>query len=160
MNLNLKLGGLFIMAMGLLGGIIHGYAENMEPGQASDFSAVKYYTNSAQVMIRTSGTEATQVGDLFVIKQFKLESFALDGHLLWVATAPECLIDQMHDTANSASHLFFQSGDGKMHLDGDGFLWRQKESLLTISNHVHTVLNSGLSEALSPKRNSTTKSKP
>ena len=33
-----------------------------------------------------------------------------------------------------------QTGDGKFRVEGDGFLWRQNDSFLTISNHVHTVI--------------------
>jgi hypothetical protein len=33
-----------------------------------------------------------------------------------------------------------QTGDAQLRIDGKGFLWRQSESLLTISNQVRTVI--------------------
>jgi hypothetical protein len=42
--------------------------------------------------------------------------------------------------ANSPGHLQVQTGDGKFRVEGDGFLWRQSDSFLTISNNVRTVV--------------------
>ena len=36
--------------------------------------------------------------------------------------------------------LKLQTGDGKYRVEGEGFLWRQSDSFLTISNHVRTVI--------------------
>ena len=139
--------GLFAGASLFLAGTMIGQPENLVPGQASDFSAVEYFPNSQQIHIRTSGSEGSQVGDtLYLVKNFKLEWFASDGHLQQVATAPECLIDQVKNTANSASHLVLQSGDGKTRVEGDGFLWRQTEQWLTISNHLFQVTDSSLAK--------------
>jgi hypothetical protein len=66
--------------------------------------------------------------------------FAEDGKLEWIVTAPECVYDSVNFTANSAGPLQLQTGDGKIRVDGDGFLWRQNDSFLTISNHVQTVI--------------------
>jgi hypothetical protein len=33
-----------------------------------------------------------------------------------------------------------RSGDGTMNIDGEGFLWRQNDSLFIISNRVETVI--------------------
>ena len=47
---------------------------------------------------------------------------------------------QSNGTASSAGHLQVQTGDGKIRVEGDGFLWRQNDSFLTISNRVSTVI--------------------
>ena len=39
--------------------------------------------------------------------------------------------------------MVMNSGDGRFHVEGDGFMWQQNEMTLTISNHVHTVLKMG-----------------
>jgi hypothetical protein len=39
--------------------------------------------------------------------------------------------------------LQVQTGDGKIRVEGEGFLWRQSDSFLTISNRVSTVLVPG-----------------
>ena len=54
--------------------------------------------------------------------------------------APECVYDTLNGVANSPGHLQLRTGDGNFRVEGDGFLWRQDDALLTISNHVHTVI--------------------
>ena len=147
-------------AVFLILGTLLCHTEDMEPGQTSGFSAVEYYPNSEQIRVRTSGAEGTQVGEQYLVTQFKLEWFAPDGHLVWVATAPQCLLDQATLVASSPSHLTLQTGDGKMRLDGDGFLWQQKESSLTISNHLVQVSDSALARTGTVKTSAPKKSKP
>ncbi len=110
------------------------------------FTSVEYFEqpNQTRMKSRLSGTEAQPLpGGLLVIKQLKLETFSPGGDTNVIVTAPECVYDTQHNSANSAGHLQLQSGDGKIRTDGDGFLWRQDDSFLTISNHVHTVIESG-----------------
>ena len=91
-----------------------------------------------------SGAEAQPLpGGILIIKQLKLETFHTNGTPQAVVEAPECIYDTVNDTANSAGHLHLQNGDGTLRTDGDGFLWRQEDSSLTISNHVHTVIVTG-----------------
>ena len=46
----------------------------------------------------------------------------------------------LNGTASSAGRLQVQYRDGKIRVEGEGFLWRQSDSFLTISNHVSTVI--------------------
>ncbi len=115
-------------------------------GHTRDFTYVEYFAqpNPTQMKSRLSGAEAQPLpGGLLIIKQFKLETFNTNGSPQVVANAPECIYDTLHNTANSAGHLQLQSGDGKIRTEGDGFLWRQDVSFLTISNQVHTVIETG-----------------
>ena len=90
---------------------------------------------------RLSGAEAQpQAGGLLVVQQLKLETFTVDGKLELIVRAPECVYDTFNHMANSPGHLKAQTGDGKFRVEGDGFLWRQNDSFLTISNNVHTVI--------------------
>ncbi len=110
------------------------------------FTSVEYFAqpNQTRMKSRLSGAEAQpEPGGLLVIKQLKLETFNTNGSAQAVIEAPDCVYDTQHNTANSAGHLRLRSGDGKIRTDGDGFLWRQDDSLLTISNHVHTVIETG-----------------
>jgi hypothetical protein len=120
-----------------------GFAQPNGVGGADDFTSVEYFEapHAQQIRSRLSGAQALpQTGGLLVIKQLKLEMFAADGKLEWIVTAPECVYDTLNFTANSAGPLQLQTGDGKIRVDGDGFLWRQNDSFLTISNHVQTVI--------------------
>jgi len=117
-----------------------------QPGAASHargFTSVEYYPSPLrqQMKSRLSGSEAQPLaGGLLVIKQLKLETFNTNGGPQAVIEAPDCVYDTLHYTATSAGHVQLQNGDGKIRTEGDGFLWRQEDSFLTISNHVRTVI--------------------
>jgi len=118
---------------------------------ANNFTSTEYYgpTNQQQIKSILSGAEALpQPGGLLIIKQLKLEMFNPDGELEWVVNAPECVYDTFKGVANSPGHLEVRTGDGKFRVEGDGFLWRQSDSFLTISNRVRTVI-----EVSSEKKN-------
>jgi hypothetical protein len=114
--------------------------------QANNFTSTEYYgpTNQQQIKSILSGAEALpQPGGLLIIKQLKLEMFSPAGRLEWVVNAPECVYDTFKGVANSPGHLEVRSGDGKFRTEGDGFLWRQSEQKLTISNNVCSVVENG-----------------
>jgi len=122
---------------------VRGGAQPTAMSHATDFTSVEYYAppNQTQMKSRLSGAEAQpQAGGLLIIKQLKLETFGTNGHPQAVVEAPECVYDTLHYTASSAGHLRLQNGDGKIRVEGDGFLWRQDDSFLTISNRVRTVI--------------------
>jgi len=113
---------------------------------ANGFSSTEYYEPPHQQQIKSimSGAEALpQPGGLLIIKQLKLETFNLDGKLEITIMAPECIYDTLNSVANSPGHLQVRTGDGKIQLEGDGFLWRQSDTFLTISNNVRTVIENG-----------------
>ena len=123
-----------------------GRAQLNGPRHASDFTSVEYFEPPHQQRIKSilSGAEALpQPGGLLIIKQLKLKTYDLDGKLGIIIQAPECVYDTLKGLANSPGHLQVRTGDGGFHVEGDGFLWRQNDSLLTISNHVHTVIENG-----------------
>jgi len=122
-------------------------AQQAAEGQASDFSSVQYFDapNEKQMKFRLSGTEASpEAGGLLEIKQFKLEMFDTNGVTQAVVEAPECVYDMQKGVANSAGHLKMRTGDENLQIEGDGFLWRQTNQWLTISNHVQTVIKGAL----------------
>jgi len=121
-------------------------AQSNVVSHASDFTSVEYYAapNQQQMKSRLSGAEAQPLpGGLLAIKQLQLETFELNGKPEIVVNAPECLYDQLNGTASSPGRLQVQTGDGKIRVEGEGFLWRQSDSFLTISNRVSTVLVPG-----------------
>jgi hypothetical protein len=120
---------------------------------ASSFTSVEYFDapNQRQVKTRLSGAEAHPLpGGLLEVKQLKLESFATNGRPQVIITAPNCVYDQMNELAASPGHLQLRSGDGKFRLEGDGFLWRQADSFLTISNNVQTVIETAPEKKTAP----------
>jgi hypothetical protein len=112
-------------------------------GSASKFSSVEYFATPHQQQMRTrvSGAEATPLPDgLIRITQLQIERFGEDGKLEIVINAPDCVYDTMNGTASSPGLVKMQTGDGNFRETGDGFLWRQSESSLTISNNVRSVI--------------------
>jgi hypothetical protein len=111
------------------------------------FTYVEYFPapNQTRVKTRLSGAEAQPLpGGLLVIKQARLGTFNTNGSPQAMAEAPECVYDTVNRTANSAGHLWMQSGDGRIRIEGDGFLWRQDDSFLTISNHVDSAIKTSV----------------
>jgi len=130
---------------------VHAQQNGIE--HANNFLSTEYYgpTNQQQIKSILSGAEALpQPGGLLIIKQLKLEMFNPDGKLEWVVNAPECVYDTFKGVASSPGHLEVRSGDGKFRTDGEGFLWRQSEQKLNISNNVCTVIENGATITIKP----------
>jgi len=124
-----------------------------QSGHATEFTTTEYWDAPHQQQIKTilSGAEAQpQPGGLLIIKQLKLRTFDLDGSLKIIVTAPECIYDTMGGTASSGGPLQLQNGDGTFRVEGEGFLWRQTNSLLTISNQVRTRIETGAKPTIKP----------
>jgi len=122
-----------------------------QDGHASDFTTTEYFPGQKQVKTILSGAEAIpRTGGLLIIKQLKLQKFNTDGKLECIVTAPECIYDTKGCTASSAGPLQLQNGDGKFQVAGEGFLWRQTNSFLTISNQVRTRIENGATANIKP----------
>ena len=135
----------FAMAAAFLLAAAGARAQLPPAGYITNFSSVVYYEppNDQQVKMRLSGAEAASLpGALVDLKKMKVEKFDPGGKLEAVVEAPQCFYSLLDGVANSAGHLELKSGDGKFRIrtEGDGFLWQQNEQSLTISNHVHTVI--------------------
>jgi hypothetical protein len=112
-------------------------------GHATDFTSNQYFKppNQKQVAMRLSGLSASPLpGGLLSITDLKIEMFETSGKIQAIMQAPQCTFAPFEGLASSAGHLELQTGDGSMRTTGDGFLWRQSDNSLTISNHVHTVI--------------------
>jgi lipopolysaccharide transport protein LptA len=132
---------IFILLPVLL--ISNGRAQQSGLSHASNFTSIEYFEapNQRQMKTRLTGAEALPLaGGLLVIKQLTLETFEPVGKLEFTVGAPECIYDALKGAANSAGRLQMQTGDGTIRVEGDGFLWRQNDSLLTISNNVRTTI--------------------
>ena len=124
-------------------GFFPAQAQPATTGHANDFSSVEYFEPPYQTVMksRLSGAEAQpQAGGLLEIKQLRLETFDSNGMPGLIVKAPHCVYDVMHGVASSPGHLRLETADASSHIEGDGFLWRQTNSVLTISNNVKTVI--------------------
>ena len=121
----------------------HGQMQSLPIGGATDFTSDAYFDApyEQQVKVRLTGAQAAPLpGGLLDVKKLKVEMFNPGGRLEMVVRAPQCSYAPLDGVARSAGHLELQSGDGKFRVEGEGFLWRQNDSLLTISNRVRTVI--------------------
>ena len=131
-------GGLIFLA-----GPLDGFGQQEVLGNATDFTSDEYFQppNQQRVKMRLTGTSASPLpGGILDITNLKIETFNLNGQTQAVVTAPECLYAQYDGVASSAGHLELRTADGKIDITGDGFLWRQSDNSLTISNNVHSVV--------------------
>jgi hypothetical protein len=113
---------------------------------ATEFSSEQYFDepNQQQVKLRFSGASVAPLpGGLQEVSKVRIEMFGTNGLTRAVAEAPQCELSVFDNVASSSGRLVMRSGDGKFHIEGDGFQWRQNEMTLIISNNVHTVLKLG-----------------
>ena len=108
------------------------------------FTSAQYFEapNEQKIKMRVSGAEATPLPDtLMAVKQLKLEMFSTNGTPEVVVKAPQCTYAPLSGVASSAGQLELIALGGKLRVAGEGFLWRQGEGTLSISNRVHTTID-------------------
>jgi len=111
-----------------------------------DFSLPQNYgpPHETQMKSLLQGAEAvSQEGGGILIQKLKLQTFREDGVGEFVLQADNCLYDPKRHHASSPGPLEMRTADGRFSTAGEGFLWRETESTLIISNRVHTVIHTG-----------------
>ena len=130
------------LALALVGGPAHAQRLLEGSGKLAQYYGAPYQTRmkwlleGARVQPLTNG--------LFLITDAKLQTFGLQGERELAVQTPQCLTDTRQGTVSSPGPLRAQFADGKFALEGEGFLWRQTNSDLIISNGVRTVLHPDL----------------
>ncbi len=79
--------------------------------------------------------------DLTLLIQAELEMFQTNGQRQLLVRAPQCFYDRARASANSAGPMSAETADGKFTIEGQGFLWRETNASLFISNHVHSLVH-------------------
>jgi hypothetical protein len=118
-------------------------AQQVLSGWGKDFSVPEYYDPPLQNQMKSllmGAAAQPQTNGTFLIKGARLETYRESGEREIIAFAPECVYDPASRTASSASRLQVQTGDGQFSIQGEGFLWRQTNSNLIISNAVRTTI--------------------
>jgi hypothetical protein len=117
-------------------------------GHATNFTSVAYFEppNEQAVKFRLTGAEAIPLpGAQLDLRKMKVEKFATDGKLEATVLAPQCFYS-LDGVVNSSGPVEFNSGDGKLRVEGEGFVWQQTNMSLVISNRVRTVIKAGISK--------------
>ena len=105
--------------------------------------------NEAQVKTLLEGARARQHSDrIWAITEARLKTFRTNGEPEMLAAAPFCLYDTTRQTVSSSGPVQIQSADQVFLLEGRGFLLRQTNSTLSISNQVHTRISNPVHTAM------------
>jgi len=115
-------------------------------GASTNMTSVMYFEppNDQHVRLRLTGAEMTPLPQaMYEVKKMKIEQYALGGKLEVVAEAPNCTYAPEDEIASSPGHLDVKLLDGKISVQGEGFLYREADQILMISNQVHTVIKTG-----------------
>lgn len=142
-----------VLAVGF-GLVVIGCAAQQFPlGRFRDFSLPEYYDapHEKQMKSLLQGDEAEAMGkDSILIRQLQLKTFREDGAGEFILRARDCLYNTQKRSAASPGPLEMKTADGRFFTEGEGFLWEENESLLTISNRVHTIIRVGQTEPSTP----------
>lgn len=123
------------------------------PGRIKDFSLPEYFSppNENQLRSLLQGAEAELRPDnTIVIYKLHAITFRQTGELELEINAPVCHYNPADHVAYSSNALEVRTGDSRLKVRGEGFLWQQHEAILIISNHVHCILRTISTRSMAP----------
>jgi lipopolysaccharide export system protein LptA len=136
---------LVVLALGLALFPPLGRAQPVVSGQGLKFSEYYDPPHETQMKWLLEGARAERQPDgRFLVTQAKWRTFRVNGEGELNVEAPQCFYDSSQRTISSSGPLHVQTADGKFSIDGVGFLYRQTNSTLLVSNRVHSILHPGL----------------
>lgn len=133
---------LVVLALGLAMLPWPGRAQPIVGGQRFKFSEYYDPPHETQMKSLLEGAQAQREPDgRVLVTEAKWRTFRVSGEGELAAEAPQCFYDQGQRTVSSSGPLHVETADGKFSIDGEGFLWRQTNSVLLVSNRVHTIVH-------------------
>ena len=115
------------------------------------FKSAEYYPapNETQMKSLLEGASVQPQPDgRVLVTEAKYRTFRTNSEVELSVEAPQCFYDQDQRTISSSGPLHMQIANGLFSIEGEGFLWQQTNSMLMVSNRVHTILHP---ELLSPQ---------
>jgi lipopolysaccharide transport protein LptA len=134
-----------VLALGLALSLRPGRAQPVVGGQGLKFT--EYYDPPHETQLKSvleCSQAQRQPDGRYLITAAKYRTFRVTGEGELAVEAPQCTYDQGQRSVSSAGPLQAQSADAKFSIEGEGFLYRQTNSTLLVSNRVHTVVHSDL----------------
>ncbi len=114
-------------------------------GQGLKFTEYHEAPRETQMKWILEGAKAQRQPDgRYLITEAKYRTFRETGEGEMSVEAPQCIYDQSQRSISSSGPLHVQTLDGKLSIEGEGFLWQQTNSTLQVSNRVHTIIHAGL----------------
>jgi len=142
--------GLLVL-LGFAGGGARGQQVQRRPDLLEGSGKLAEYYGPPNQMRMKSLLEWTRgqplTNGLWLMTEPRLQTFGVQGERTLGVQAPQCIVDRRGGavrTVSSSCPLQAQLADGKFSISGTGFLWRETNSDLFISNNVHTVLHPDL----------------
>lgn len=132
-----------MMLMALVSVLLAAEQRHAPPGHFTDLSWPEFYdapSNPPMKSLLQGADVFPQTNGQFLVKGLKIQTFREDGTGEFVLGARDCMYDASLRTAASAGPLEIRTADGRFLTRGEGFLWQQSASVLTISNRVRTVI--------------------
>lgn len=131
----------------LAGGLAPAAEPPVLPGVVlKDFVWPDYYPppRDKQLRFRLQAAEATPAEGAWVrVRQVTLERFSPQGQNELRVRADDCQFHTGTEEAHSPGPLELELQTGRLRLEGVGFLWRQSNAWLVVSNRVRTWLRGG-----------------
>ncbi len=121
-------------------------AQRLVDVSGSKFAEYYPVPNDTKIKSMLEAAKAVQQPDgrTFLITKAKLQTYRLTGEGEQVVEAPECLYNADSHAISSSGPLLMRTADGQFYLEGEGFLWQPTNSVLFVSNKVHTVVHAKL----------------
>ncbi len=124
------------------------FAQQTIIGKGKNFSISPDFYDSpheSQMKSLLRGKEVEpQSSERILVRGGWLQTYREDGVRELLVEAPECIYESTQRAVHSAGPLTAQTADGKFALSGRGFSWHQTNSILIISNQVHTYVHPAL----------------
>jgi hypothetical protein len=130
-------------------------AQSVLMGKVTNFKVPEYYEAPNQKQLKSLLTGAVAEpyakGEMQIkITGLRVDTFREDGATESVVEAPECILNYQTRQAWSPGHIEAHTGDGRMRIQGDGFLLTITNKSLTISNNIRTVIRDLGTKPLTP----------
>src|SRR4051812_15828904 len=111
--------------------------------EVSPFQFAETYPNQAQIKFLVKGGKGRPINGTKKIEisgGAEVSTFKENGQGELVVKTQECVYDEAEKTISSPGKLQMHTADNRSSLEGVGFLYRQTQSTLFISNQVQTIL--------------------
>ena len=138
-------GGLLVLALGVL--LFAGPAHGQRVVEGKGFKFTEYFDPPHETQMKSllEGEKGLPLpGGRIQITGGKRQSFRENGELEMAVEAPECVFDESQRTVSSSGPFHLRAAEGKLYLEGEGFLWQNTNSSLFVSNRVHTIAQQDL----------------
>ncbi len=133
---------LVLLAVGLVMSAPSGRSQSVAGGQGFKFTEYYEPPHETQLKWLLEGDQVQPLPDRRVrVNNAKYRTYRVSGEGEMNVEAPQCFYNPSQRLIDSSGPFHMQTADGKFSIEGEGFLWRQTNSTLLVSNQVHTVLH-------------------